>query len=850
MSNNTVVLSSLITAFAARLVEPAQTMKRETYALGTAAGLDPEALSDYVATPLWELFGWEQVKFGPEHGRLSLPDWGELSDPENGGEDAYMAQWHDAMEQVRNEFGLPIGKGHVGIRQVATSRVFDLGTHQWRLIDFLRAPTRRPENPYVLELAPGRMLMTPDDVTLGDGTWAWVRPETIGYAGDLGEGGETLLQNRAFIWDADGVCRQIFKGLIKVSRNLKCEYFAPKAGYGTLRSAQWGDRIEIHPMVDATEYSPKQARVSDQRGSYDGIPGWYKRITPGLNLNLNPNIDGARMILSGAPIGMLPLAERIRVVRESMDAALTLPMGLRRKVAPGIDLRPFEFRAPRGTNGMFVVGQRYVISRDPALPDGTSSWSGVCMGVTKGNFFEVPTNASPLCKRYDANGAPVMSLNAKGVLVHAVHEYGVWEQMGGDFDGDDALVTPHHTQGGVLLGFNDRPEDEQRQLREASGSAGRKGADFKRDYADGNTRWAHARMAAIDLGKFDCAARKVLNKHEGLYGRLLAASVKPAIQWAVDRQKRDLLKPEIPSIVQNLKGTFLMQIVRAMGKPEVESMQDNTSVKYQWDIMMTQVATLESLMNDPELIGDPDQIAAYRAGASWALGIFNEVHKQSMARVGRDGYPLSNAFPSDQIAEYTSMRRMALAQTGAELVDGSGVAEVQDLILLAREKGRHALANAGEALLSRFIAQQDAWDGVEYSLFLSGAQTWVKAAPLSELRAMFSQQSVHRGFMSVDKLSGVTVSAMGKKLLSRPISRACVNTRPVQFAGRLLETGTLRIHQITDGTLRVPTGPHSGRRVANHVLVASVNGFEVARVPGQITRVEALLPEIEAALSA
>ncbi|GAA5500491.1 hypothetical protein Dxin01_00212 [Deinococcus xinjiangensis] len=833
---NTIILSNLLTAVKTAALEPIQagrvTDKRMYQRLAELAGMESEIETKYVAEPLWQLLGWEQVKFGPEHGRPSLPDWGEIMKQPDA-DAIYAAAWQDCMEAARNEFGLPIGKGEIGIRRIEGSIDLQLGGDDYRKIDFLRATSARPTNPYLLEVDPAKLLLTADDSALGDGIWAVVKPETIGYEGDLGIRGETLIQNRAFIFNSERTAVvKVFKGLIKVSRNTKHEYFSPSAGYGTLHQTGYGDVIEIHPMVDAENYSPATGRVGDQNGTYSGTPEWYTHIKPGLNLRLNEAYDGARAILGGSAIGQLPANEIERVCRAVLRSSLEIRVGVRRKVAPGVDLEPFTFRAPVWAQDQFIQGRKYAIHRDPALPDGTSTWSGVCVGYTLGNFFAVPTSASPKCRLDNGEKAT----------------FGVWEQGGGDFDGDDALVMPHFTDGGVILGFNDRPAEEQAALLESSSTAGRKDAAFKkRLYADGTSRWAGQRKAAVNLGLFDYAARKVIEAHPGLAGKLMAASLKPLIQWAVDCQKRDLIKPEEPGWLRQMRGEYMMQVVKAFHNPDADLQEDKTSFKHSWDVLMDQVSSAEKLL-EGDFTCDPKKQAVFASNIKWALGIVQACMGQLKAtgRLQQDEsgrfYPKQNLLPVNDIARFIQDRKAHIEQLG-EIVDGAEVRELEELIVKYR-KTRPTLARAAELLLGKFIAQQDAWDGVEYTLHLTDAQVWLKAAPLEELRRFYAQ---HKRAASFDQLPGIVVSGLGADF-SRPVQRRVMNTRKMMFAGLMLDSGAMIVDEVTKGTRRERHGQYGHKMVANTELEVSVNGIMQVSVPGRLQELKQLMPAIETAV--
>lgn len=803
-------LAQINAALTERLGLTATTAREELAALTVSLSMDPEMQAEYVAVPLWQLFGYEEVSFGGDSGRPALPNWIDFM--KSNDVEGYLEAWHSVMKTAENQYGLPVGKGDKGFRQIDGSKVFDLGKHQWRLVDLLRSPTMRPENPYVFHLDIASTSFTAKDTDLGDGTWAWVRPSTIGYEGLVGNE-ETLLQAKGFIWSDDGVCRKVFKGLVKVTNAISRDYLSVPSGYGPLE-VEYGMDVEIHPMTDVKYYNPAPGRLGDQRGSYDGITdwgddkmNWWDAMRPGMTLRLMEGTDGAKMVQAGANIGQLPLTDRIQIASLAFRSAFEIPMGVRRKVSPGLDLKPFTFRAPKGCRGQFIVGKKYVITRDPALPDGTSSWSGECVGFTAGNFFEVPTNASPA-----AFGA----------------EYGTWEQMGGDFDGDDALVVPHHTDGGLILGFNDRSQAEQDALKAAAGAAGRKGANFKRDYESGNLRWAHARIAVVMLGMYDFAARKAIDETPGLAGKLLAARLKPAIQWAVDRQKRDLIAPEIPSFVAKQTGDYLMQFMKALRKPKIDNYEevDKTSIRYQWDLLQAQVSTAEQLVAGG-MKAQPGKLKAVQVNVKWALGIHASIMRQSPLEVEDRNtgkfYPKVSNFPDRDIAAYLELERSRMT----EIMDASELFELEDQIVQARRRGRSNLARSAERLLGDWMQAQDFFDQLELSAQISDPQLWIKVAPIEQVRSFWAGGHTKK-FQAAHELPGVVVPGIGRQWV-RVVGgrREMKNSSEMQFSGLTVDAGQMVVRQ--EGT----------------DVVLALAGFDIARTPGSIGQIDRLMAALQ-----
>lgn len=804
---------ALARALAERLTQQdKKSFAEEIRLLTKMSGQPVESVQEYTAIPLWMHLQWAQAEFAPGE----LPDWGELM-KQPGGADIY----DEVFDKVVFKYGPNvIGKGDTAIYPTPLSKKFDLGDAHWRLIDFVRAPTTRPENPYLLKLVPG-IKFTAEDNSLGDGIFARVKPETIGYDGKLSANEDTMLQCRAFIWDADGVCRKVYKGLVHVTRG-EHEFFSPKAGYGSLREVVMGDVIEIHPMVDVKDYNPS-GRISHQLGDYSGIRAgenypsigkcehnWFEYFKPGATIVGNDLFDGARMISCGSPIGNLPVQDAMRVPNEAFKAVTSIQMGVRRKVAPGLDLEPFTFRAPWELSGMFEIGKQYAVHRDPALPDGTSTWSGVCVGYTRGNYFAVPTNLSP--KAFKA-------------------EYGVWEQGGGDFDGDDALVLPHISNGGIILGFNDRSQEEQDMLRAASGEAGRKMAGFKKqNYASGTERWKRQRQAAIELGMLDYRARKLLDSCED--GRVLAAEMKPFIQCAVDRQKRNLPYPQPLDTLPKLKGEFATQLFSFIKKPDSDIQDDKTSWKHSWDLLEAVADSLNKIIEGKEngLFIQPAKYEALKPVCEWALGIYNAVKKQLMATTrhldANGGYPRPNNFPHRQLQVWRDEYYARLSKQG-ELEQFPEIQEVCSLILKLR-RSRPSAARAAEAMLQEVVKSYDFFTQIEIALTVTDPQTFIKIAPEELLKEFF--QDTKKGYATIGDLPGIIVEGQGRAF--KVNKNIAVSTKEMMIGGCKYSAGEVTITQMQTRTLVSEKTQTQRRYEIKSELVLSANGIVLSRTVG------------------
>lgn len=826
-----------VKALSAALAERLKQQDKKSFAeeiriLTEMSGQPVKQVQEYVAIPLWQHLQWAQADFS----NGELPDWGELM-KQSGGSDEYDAQFDAVVAKYGPDI---IGKGDSAIYPTAASRRFDLGDAHWRLIDFVRAPTTRPTNPYMLQLTHS-IMFTSDAESLGDGIFARVKPETIGYEGKLSANEDTLLQCRAFIWDEDDVCRKVFKGLVLVSHDEK-EYFSHKAGYGSLREVVYGDTVEIHPMVDVKEYNPS-GRISHQLGDYSGIRkgetypsigecknNWFEWFKPGCSIFNNALFDGARMIDADAPIGNLPVQDAMRIPNEAFKAVTSIQMGVRRKVAPGIDLEPFTFRAPWELSGMFQLGEMYTVHRDPALPDGTSTWSGKCVGYTRGNYFQVPTNLSPKCKKYNADGTPMMVKNKNGELEHAKHEYGVWEQGGGDFDGDDALVLPHVTNGGIILGFNDRSEEEQKGLREAAGEAGRKAEDFKKkNYVSGTERWKRQRQAAIELGMLDYRARKLLDSCAD--GRFLAAAMKPFIQAAVDRQKRNLPYPQPLDTLPKMKGVFATQLFSFIKKPDSDIQDDKTSWKHSWDLIEAVSGSLEQIINGREngLFIQPEKYEALKPVCEWALGVFKAVKRQLMATTrhieANGGYPRPNNFPTRQLQAWRDEYIARLSKFG-EPEQYPEIEEVCEKIIKLR-RTRPSTARAAEAILQELVREYDFFEQIDIALSVKDTQTFMKIAPDDMLKEFFASM---KGYASVSDLPGVIVEGRGRAF--KILKSNATSTKEMMIGGCRYGAGEVTITEIQTRNLVGDKSKTTRKYEVQSTLILRANGIELSRTAG------------------
>ena len=762
------------------------------------------------AQPLSDKFRWAQAE-------LDLPDWGQLMRVRDEGSGAYIGDeiYEAAFMAATQPYPGVIGKADTGIYPTEGAVRFELGSDDWRLIDFVRTST---EATYALPLKGLRF--TKGDKALGDGVIGRVRPATLkaltGKEVVLNGREDTYLQVRAFIFDnlaileggtllPDTACRKVFKGLLHVTNNTNVELFAPEAGYGKLHTVTHDDTVIIEQMLDVRDYSPR-GRVSTQAGAYEGVKGWYEHFQAGYTYAADETFDGARMVLAGAPVYFLPISEVIRVARGVFQALVSIPMGVRRKVAPGPDLKAFEFRAPWELQSMFRIGERYVIHRDPALPDGTSAYSAVCIGYTWGNYFQVATNESP---------------RARGA------EFGVWEQTGGDFDGDDALVLPHHSNGGLLMGFNDRPAAEQQALMDAAGQAGRKGDDFtKRVYPSGLVRWMNQRKAAVELGMLDFRARKTLDG-AGPEGKYLAAGLKPYIQAAVDRQKRDRAYPSDLRDLKPMSGEFGTKLLSFIKKPDADLQEDKTSWKHSWDICRALANTAELIVRGEEvdeLIMQPAQRDAMQPVARWAVETFRALERILGHSKFADnaGYPRANFFPAKDIAAWQAARRADLGDARRDFAD---LAPLQDEIGRLRKRSASS-ARALESLLSAYAGGLADDERHELALGLSDPQTWVKVAPMDDLVEVFSgpRSAFGRNMQRLTDLPGVLVTGLGRQF-QHTTADCMVSVKPLNLGGCRAEAGTVELRQVAlSGSDRV------SKDSAGHVTIRCERRFEIQLV--------------------
>jgi hypothetical protein len=571
-------------------------------------GLETEPLPDSL-TPLWAVFGWERIEdvVGP---------WAP-----NEPEDDYRAR----MASWLKDYPTACGRGHVGFHQGSSGQEFDLGDAMWRLKDFIQATSQRA---FSLELADTSIGLNWDRATgkpgnkaiLGDGILGRVHPARVGLPDDC----VTALQCRGFIKGDHGKIVWVAKGLLLVDAEYK-EVIALADGYGRPELVDVNrHELVIHQMVDARDYNP-EGRVAMQSLYYEGVPGWETRFSQSLILNSSsPARDEYQKLLQAdMPLRFLGAATTIGLLKAVFDQVVTIKQGHRRKAIPGLafgrHLARHTFLAPVSLKAHFPRGQEFVVHRDPSMPDGSSAFSAICSGYTSQNAFIVPT-AQTQTDTTDTRGC--------------------FEQTGGDYDGDDALVLPTRSQGGLLLGFDQRDPLEQQALIAAS-SFGRKSATYKQ-YADGRDRWTEQRIAAVKLGIFDTHARKLHDAGMSIQ----AAALKPFIQVAVDRQKRGYEYPAGLSQIPKVKEACATQIFKSIRSPDAES-PDKTDWKHSWNLLRSAAAGIELLTGESpdseEILMRRELRTAMQPVARWAAGIWRAVCAEIMPA---DSSTESNWFPA------------------------------------------------------------------------------------------------------------------------------------------------------------------------------------------------------------
>ena len=780
----TPILTALLTATLAVSAHPAAvsaSFTELTSLISAEADLPTEQNVNLSGNALWRKFGWHQAE------DLNLPDWAELMG-EDGGFDTYKTLFMAATE----EFPGITGKQEVGIYP-GNTHLIELGDDHWRTVDLVRAGSIAT---YHLTLT-NKLRRVVGDLSLSDGVWARVRPETIGYdMSRLPACGDTYLQVRAFIWREEAglpVCRRAFKGLIHVTRHTKHEYFAPDAGYGTTYVEQPGDVVDIEVMTDFHDYSP-QGSMSAQSGYYNGTADWFTHIKPGFLYKDGGYTDGGKLVMGGCPIYFLPATELNRVMSGVTSSLVSIDQGVRRKVAAGMDLKPHTFRAPISMAATFALGELYVVHRDPAMPDGTSAWSGECVGYTRGNYFEVPTAASPVTQAY-------LAKDESGKFVTD----GCWEQGGGDFDGDDGCFLPHSRNGGAMLGFNDRPAEEQAALRAASGPLGRKGAGFKKsNYADGRERWMYQRMAAVELGMLDFRAGKLID----LGQRLEAAALKPLIQTAVDRQKRHLKYAVDIFALPKLRGLYARQLLSRIKRPDSAEVEDRTHWHHAWALTRSKVMSARTIIEGRELVGmdeegrdvyaplimQPAMRAAMLPVAQWVVATWEAINRVVGQQDDTPGFPRANNFPVKGINAWKAEQ---LAVLGLDPEKEASMQEFEAVIKRLRDARLSRFSRPLEFLAARELAGLGDETQHEYSLHVRDASTWVKLAPAADIEAVFSGADFGPKFARIQDLPGVAVVGRGRdfEVANSAVAaeREMVNLRPLLLAGQTCEPGTVRI---------------------------------------------------------
>ena len=639
--------------------------------------------------PLWELLGWAAVDLEVMGMAEYVPGMTEESE--------FDANFMALTAPFRDY----CGKGTEGLYRPEDGVEFDLGADQWRAVDFLRAPSTR-----TFELPLSLVQVGPHG--LGDGVVAKVTPERAG----LPEGTVTALQVRGLV-RRDSKVVAVYKGLVIVRPG--DESIAVKDGYGRISSLLPTDVIEIHVMLDVDEYSPR-GKVGMQSLYYEGAPEWETRFAAGAVINPSAT-DGGRLLEAGLPVRFLPVMELLGVGHQLIGNMLALPQGHRRKVVPAQGLKPGQFRAPSSLSASFQLGRLYVIHRDPALPDGSSSFSALCVGYEEANVFGMPSS------QWTGTAAQC------------------WEQVGGDFDGDDALVLPCPADGGVLMPFDLRPMTEQRMLLEASSLVGRKSGKVM-PWADGRIRHLQQLKAARWLGRLDFLARR----HIDLGNRAAAAALKPWIQVAVDRQKRAYPWPGNLAKLPKFEGLFPMEVLSQLRHPSYES-EDANYDKLHWthgynivrSTMDRATAIADGAFDGEALQGSPKLLASLKPVAQWALDTWRAIEQQLVTQKGGAyaGYPVAQLKPLVEWGAWAAAQRHAFE--AVDTLDMQLDVASLELIIQQWRRVNPALARAAEQVVANLVAQMGNAEQESFIRQMHDFQLWAKVAP-SDILAEFAEQ--------------------------------------------------------------------------------------------------------------
>lgn len=230
----------------------------------------------------------------------------------------YHAKW---LEFVANNPTLECGKGQVGFFKTPLAVDVDLGADAWRKIELFSSQTHAT---YALDVD-GYTPVSKGE--LGDGTFAIVRPETLG----LPAGTRTALQTRAYITDANAEtgADKLFwflKGLVIVDPDATSDRLSLTDGYGRSDLLAAGQTLTLEQMTDISEYNPK-GRVGIQTLTYEGVKGWGKFFNPAARISANDSrqaLDGERLTAAGMPIKFLPVTEIIRISRGLLEGLVTI----------------------------------------------------------------------------------------------------------------------------------------------------------------------------------------------------------------------------------------------------------------------------------------------------------------------------------------------------------------------------------------------------------------------------------------------------------------------------------------------------------------------------------------------